>query len=253
MCPLEPHYPVMLEEVVKYIIGDKNGFYVDCTFGGGGHSRAILNHLGKNASLLGLDVDEEAVEIGKQLEKEDSRFSICKSNFEYLKPLLKEQKRGKVDGIVIDLGTSTMQLKNKKRGFSYKDDDVFLDMRMNLDLKYTAADLLNNKTRIELKEIFRNFGDISFAGKLADAICRERAYKTIETSGDLKSVLRKFKDMEKDFLKLVKKAFQALRIAVNFELVVLEKLLDSMNEILNKNGVFCLITFHSLEEKKFLK
>lgn len=253
MCPLVFHHPVMLDEVVKYILGDKNGFYVDCTFGGGGHSRAILSRLGPGGSLLGLDVDEESVVIGEQLSKEDDRFSICKENFEKLGFILRNQKRGKVDGIVIDLGTSMMQLKNKNRGFSYQEDDTFLDMRMNLDLKHTASDLLNSSTKSELKEIFKFGGDISFGGKLADAICRERKYRNIETAGDLKSVLRKFSYMEEDFLKLMRKTFQALRIAVNSELIVLEKLLDSMNEILSKNGVFCLITFHSLEEKVFFR
>lgn len=252
MSPYCHHFPVMCDEVIDYVAHNLNGVYVDCTFGAGGHSRKLLSVLGKNAKLIGLDVDEKSIALGKELEKEDSRFTILNINFSNLSSWCKENNFPKIDGIIFDLGMSTIQIKDTNRGFSYMLDESYLDMRMNKNIKFCAADILNDYRRDELAKMFKRYGDIKNTDKLVNLISQFRKQRgPIQTSGDFKLIIENAFRKEQDRLKYFKKCFQALRIETNDEINVFAKTLDSLGDIMNKSGIVCVITFHSLEENTF--
>ncbi|GCE63847.1 ribosomal RNA small subunit methyltransferase H [Candidatus Mycoplasma haematohominis] len=251
MSPIVHHFPVLGDEVVKYVVKNRGGIYIDATFGGGGHSKFILDILSEEGRLIAFDIDNEAIERGKKLEEEDKRFKIVKCNFADIDKYLSENNIGKVDGIVFDLGLSTFQLLSNKRGFSFKEENAFLDMRMNTDSQYTAAEVLNYSSRNHLNHIFKRYGEINNPSKLINNISIFRKqYGSISTIGDFLDIINESWDGRVDFNKFVRQCFQAVRIEVNRELDVLEKALDSLQRIVKPQGVVAIVTFHSLEDEK---
>lgn len=241
----------MAKEAIGYLAHSTEGLYLDCTFGAGGHTRKLLSVISENAKVIGLDLDRNAVEIGKKLEEEDGRFSIRHMNFADYAKYRKEHGLPKAKGVIFDLGASTMQLKDQERGFSYR-YDAHLDMRMDQNSPLTAATILNTYTRRELKDIFKKYGDIDNPDRLVSLISLYRKQNdSIETTEEFKAIVEEaFWNLDPaKFNKELKKCFQALRIAVNKEFISLERALESLNEILEVGGIACIITFHSGEER----
>lgn len=244
------HKPVLLHPSVDALIANPNGTYVDCTFGGGGHSRLILEKLSPEGKLFAFDQDYDAIANLIQ----DSRFTFIQQNFRYLKNSLRFYKVDAVDGILADLGVSSHQFDMPLRGFSTRFDGP-LDMRMNNKQSLSAKDIINNYTEDQLAEIFYLYGELKQSRKISREIIEARKEKHIETTSDLKVIFEKsipsFKQ-NKFFAQL----FQALRIEVNDELNALKELLTQSYEMLKPGGTLVFISYHSLEDrlvKKFLK
>lgn len=242
MAKLSYHVPVMLEECIDFLKIDPNGVYVDCTYGGGSHSEAILKKLSKNGKLFAFDQDPDAEANVVQ----DERLVFIDGNFRHLKKLLKIHGIKEVDGILADLGVSSHQFDSAKRGFSYGSNE-FLDMRMEPDLKLTAADILNKYRSEELVRVFSNYGEVRNSKTLAEAIVSFRAARRFKVVPDLNSVLDAV--MLGDRFKYMAQVFQALRIEVNDELKALKDLLVQGGEVLKTNGRFVVMSYHSLEDK----
>lgn len=245
------HVPVMLHESLEGLNIQQEGIYVDVTFGGGGHSREILNRLGSDGELYGFDQDADAEKniLG------DSRFVFVRSNFRYLYNFMRYHGvEGEVDGLLADLGVSSHHFDDKDRGFSFRFEGA-LDMRMNTRAGMTAADIVNTYSEEQLADLFYLYGELKVARKLASLLVRSRAAKKIETIGDLLEIIKPFtgKDKEKKFLAQV---FQALRIEVNDEMRALKEMLQQALQVLKPHGRLVVITYHSLEDrlvKNFLK
>lgn len=244
------HKPVLLHPSVDALIANPKGIYVDCTFGGGGHSRLILEKLSSEGKLFAFDQDYDAIANLIQ----DSRFTFIQQNFRYLKNSLRFYKVDAVDGILADLGVSSHQFDMPLRGFSTRFDGP-LDMRMNNKQSLSAKDIINNYTEDQLAEIFYLYGELKQSRKISREIIEARKEKHIETTSDLKVIFEKsipsFKQ-NKFFAQL----FQALRIEVNDELNALKELLTQSYEMLKPGGTLVFISYHSLEDrlvKKFLK
>jgi 16S rRNA (cytosine1402-N4)-methyltransferase len=237
------HNPVLLKESIDGLQINPNGIYVDCTFGGGGHSKEILKNL-ENGRLLAFDKDEDA----QNNSIEDERFMLIHHDFIFMKNFLKQADALPVDGILADLGVSSHQFDVDERGFSFK-KDADLDMRMDRDIESSAKEVVNTYSESDLHKIFGIYGELKNAKTIAREIASKRAEKQIETTIELaeiiKSCLRKTDDVNK-FLTL---AFQALRIEVNEELEALKSLLQTGVELLKPNGRFAIITYHSLEDR----
>lgn len=244
------HKPVLLHPSVDALITNPKGIYVDCTFGGGGHSGLILEKLSPEGKLFAFDQDYDATANLIQ----DSRFTFIQQNFRYLKNSLRFYKVDAVDGILADLGVSSHQFDMPLRGFSTRFDGP-LDMRMNNKQPLSAKDIINNYTEDQLAEIFYLYGELKQSRKISREIIEARKEKHIETTSDLKVIFEKsipsFKQ-NKFFAQL----FQALRIEVNDELNALKELLTQSYEMLKPGGTLVFISYHSLEDrlvKKFLK
>ncbi len=244
------HETVLLKETVDGLNIKKNGVYVDCTLGGGGHSGRILYSLKSDGWLYCFDQDQEAINhTSKKLEENYSNFTIIKSNFRNIKKELNKLGVEKVDGILMDLGISSHQVDKDYRGFSYH-QDAKLDMRMDTNSSLTAYDIVNNMDALDIANILYKYGDEKFSRKIAANIVKERENKNIETTFELveiikKSIPAKFKRDKHP----ARKTFQALRIAVNDEINALEEGLQEGYELLNEGGRLSIITFHSLEDR----
>ncbi len=234
------HIPALLRESIEGLAVKSNGIYVDATFGGGGHSRAILERLGEGGRLLGLDQDMDAW----QNRLDDSRFTFAHANFAYIKNFLRYYGILKVDGILADLGVSFHHFDAVERGFTFR-ADAPLDMRMNRAATFTARDLLNTYSEQRLADVLYLYGELRQSRRLASAIVKARP---LSTTGELLSVVRPFikPAQEKKELSMV---FQALRIEVNGELEALRKLLSQSLEVLKPGGRLAIITYHSLEDR----
>ncbi len=243
------HYSVLLEESIDSLEIDPNGVYVDATLGMGGHSEKILEQLDKG-HLYSFDQDESAIKIAKKRLSQYSNFTIIKSNFSNLKSELEKLNVNKIDGIIYDLGVSSLQFDEDSRGFSYR-FDAKLDMRMNLDDKISAYEVINNYSFEELRDVFYKYGEEKFSPQIARKICEKRELKNIETTFELVDIIKS--SLTQKRLKQkghpAKKVFQALRIEVNKELNVLKQSLEQAVEILNINGRIAVISFQSLEDK----
>lgn len=244
------HTPVLLEASVKNLLDNKrSGIYVDCTFGGGGHSRELLKNLDINAKLIAFDQDQDVLEHVLY----DQRFIFIPHNFKYLKKQLHLYGIDKVDGVFADLGVSSHQFDTPQRGFSTRFDGI-LDMRMNLNQNLSALEVINNYEEKELKKILFEYGELQSYRKIAKKICDKRNKQLIKTTEQLKDL---FDYLPKNkFNKTLAQIFQAIRIEVNDELNSLKKLLLQSQEILNPNGRLVIISYHSLEDrlvKKFFK
>jgi len=244
------HVSVLLEESIKYLNVKKDGIYVDCTLGGGGHSFEILKRLDKG-HLYAFDQDEYAIAKAKEkLDPLEKNYTIIKSNFINLKNELNNLGIEKVDGVLYDLGVSSYQFDIPDRGFSYK-YDAPLDMRMDQSQSLTAEIIVNEYSFHDIMHLLRKYADESFAKQIARNIEKARKEKRIETTFELVDIIKK--SLPQKVLKKkghpAKKTFQALRIAVNDELRVFEDSLNQALEMLNKDGRVVVITFHSLEDK----
>ncbi|MCY7292534.1 MAG: 16S rRNA (cytosine(1402)-N(4))-methyltransferase RsmH [Ferruginibacter sp.] len=236
------HIPVLLKEVIEALNIKEDGVYVDCTFGGGGHSKEILKHLGANGKLIVFDQDEDA---RKNLPNDD-RIIFVPQNFRYLQRFLRLHKYLKVDGILADLGVSSHQFDTAERGFSTR-FDAALDMRMDSRQTTTAATVLNNFTELQLHKMFEKYGEVTNAKTLAKTIVEQRMIKPFTTINIFKqSISAVVKGNPNKYLAQV---FQALRIEVNEEMKVLEEMLEQTKEVLNTDGRVVIITFHSLEDR----
>ncbi len=239
---MEYHNPVLLKECIDGLNIDPKGIYVDATFGGGGHSREILKHL-TTGKLYAFDQDEDAVK--NQIR--DERFVFIKQNFRYLKNFLKMYNALPVDGLLADLGVSSHQFNEAERGFSTR-FEAKLDMRMDQKGKQTAADVLNTYSEEELKRIFKLYGEIDNAGKLANTIFHVRKEKPLQTVTDLKTAAETCVKRGREN-QYHAQLFQALRIEVNKELDVLQELLLQSLEVLRPGGRLVVISYHSLEDR----
>lgn len=244
------HNPVLLHETVSGTVSQPDGIYVDVTFGGGGHAREILHRLNENGRLLGFDQDEDA----QQNSIEDSRFQFIPYNFKYLKKFLQFYNAYPVDGILADLGVSSYQFDTPERGFSHRFDDQ-LDMRMNINRGISASEIINSYTVQRLAKMLYTFGEVQHAYKFATLIEKSREIKPIETTGQLCDVLKPLLPFGKEN-KTLSQVFQAIRIEVNEEMVVLQDFLEQTIDALKVGGRIAIISYHSLEDrmvKNFLK
>jgi len=239
---MEYHKPVLLKDCIDGLNINPEGTYVDVTFGGGGHSREIFRHL-TTGKLYAFDQDEDAMKN----KIDDPRFILIKQNFRFLKNFLKMYNAIPVDGILADLGVSSHQFDEADRGFSTR-FDANLDMRMDQNAKQSAADILNTYSEEDLKRIFKLYGEVDNAGRLAFAIFHARKEKPINTVNELKTAIEKCvkRGRENQYYAQV---FQALRIEVNKELEVLQELLLQSLEILKPGGRLVVISYHSLEDR----
>lgn len=246
------HYPVLLNESVELLNINPTGVYVDCTGGGGGHSSAILKHLdpAKGGRLIVLDQDIHAIQRLEALLGTHSNVDIVQSPFQHIDTVLLTLGLDKVDGIFADLGMSTFQLQDAERGFSFQADGP-LDMRMNLSSDLSAADVVNQFSENNLKEILHNYSEERFAGAIARNIVRQRLIKQITTTRQLADIVRGSipRKFHKPGIHPATKTFQALRIFINKELDALQSLMHKSLTLLNKDGVVAIISFHSLEDR----
>ena len=234
------HIPALLNEVLAGLAIKSSGTYVDVTFGGGGHSRAIMQHLGPEGRLIGFDQDMDAWEN----RLDDTRFTFAHGNFAYLKNFLRYYGVPRVDGILADLGVSFHHFDAVKRGFTFR-ADAPLDMRMNRSASFTAQELLNTYDEEQLAQVLYLYGELRQSRRLAAAIIKARP---LSSTGELVAAVRPLlkPSQEKKELSMV---FQALRIEVNGELDALRKLLSQSLEVLNPGGRLAIITYHSLEDR----
>lgn len=237
------HNPVLLKDCIEGLNINPDGVYVDVTFGGGGHSRAIMEKLGEKGRLIGFDQDEDA----QRNIIDDQRFTLVRQNFRFMKNYLKLYGIKEVDGILADLGVSSHQFDIPERGFSTR-FEARLDMRMDRNSKVDAAMVLNSYDDKKLYKIFREFGEVDNPGKLTSAIITARKEKKIETVSRLKEVIAHCMKRNKENQYLAQ-VFQALRIEVNNELSVLEDLLTQSADVLRPGGRLVVISYHSLEDR----
>lgn len=245
------HIPVMLNEVIDGLDIKKNGIYVDCTVGGGGHSFEIAKRL-KGGHLYAFDRDEDAIKKSSQtLEKFKDRVTLTKANYKQAPEILKSLGVEKIDGFLIDLGVSSYQIDEAERGFSFVHDGR-LDMRMDRDEAVeTAYDIVNTYSDKQLAQIFRDYGEEEFAWQIAKNIVKHREKAPIETTFQLRDIIEESMPKKIVFSRggASKKVFQALRIEINAELEKLDTLLKQLLDMLNVGGRGCVLTFHSLEDR----
>jgi 16S rRNA (cytosine1402-N4)-methyltransferase len=236
------HTPVLLKEAIEELNIKEDGVYVDCTFGGGGHSREILKYLGASGKMIVFDQDEDA----KKNVPDDERVIFVPQNFRHLQRFLRLHKHTKVDGILADLGVSSHQFDTAERGFSTR-FDAALDMRMDNRQTATAAMVLNTYNELQLHKMFERYGEVTNAKTLAKTIIEQRIIKPFTTINTFKqSIAAVVKGNPNKYLAQV---FQALRIEVNEEMKVLEEMLTQTVNVLKEGGRVAIITFHSLEDR----
>ncbi len=245
------HLPVLTGEVVEMLQIKKDGIYLDGTLGDGGHAEKILSKISPPGLLVAFDQDKESISFSKnRLQPYKAQLKIFHENFKNVKKVLEEEKIGPLDGILLDLGVSSRQLGSENRGFSFS-SNAFLDMRMDNRNETTAFDLVNHSTKEKLIKIFKDFGEERWASRIAKSIIFKRRIKPIETTGELSKLILSAVPAKSKKYKIhpATRVFQALRIAVNKELEALESILDDAVNILKTDGRFCVISFHSLEDR----
>ncbi|MHA8084626.1 16S rRNA (cytosine(1402)-N(4))-methyltransferase RsmH [Aquirufa antheringensis] len=246
------HTSVLLHECIDGLHIDPAGTYVDVTFGGGGHSKAILAKLGPEGRLFSFDQDPDAWEQAEKID--DERLTLITANFRHLEKYLRLHRVKQVDGILADFGVSSFQLDAPERGFSIRFDGP-LDMRMGPSASMTAAELLNSYSADELQRILGMYGEVKNARTLAQAIIQARTRKALETTQEFKEILNKLAPKHREF-KYFAQVFQAIRIEVNQELAVIEEFLAQAPAVLKPEGRLVIMSFHSLEDrlvKNFIK
>ena len=236
------HVPVMLQEVIEGLKINPSGVYVDCTFGGGGHSKAILDKLNEEGKLIAFDQDEDA----KQNVPNDKRIIFIPQNFRHLRRFLRLHKINQVDGILADLGVSSYQFDSAGRGFSTR-FDAAMDMRMDQRQQQTAIDILTKYPEEKLHKIFEQYGEVTNAKTLARTIAGQRSKTSMQTIADFKNAVHSV--VKGNPNKYFAQVFQALRIEVNDELGALKEMLQQSTEVLKDGGRIAIITFHSLEDR----
>lgn len=246
------HTSVLLYETVDSLNIRPDGIYVDGTLGGGGHASLVLNRLGEQGRLIGLDQDADAIAAaGERLKEYGDRVTVIRTNYENIKDALASQGISGADGIYLDLGVSSYQLDTADRGFTYREDDAPLDMRMDQRNTQTAKDIVNGYSEMELYRIIRDYGEDRFAKNIAKHIVKARQEKEIETAGELTEIIKASipAKVRATGGHPSKRTFQAIRIELNRELQVLEQSIDTMIDLLNPGGRLSIITFHSLEDR----
>jgi 16S rRNA (cytosine1402-N4)-methyltransferase len=247
------HYTVLLKETVDGLHVKTDGVYVDCTLGGAGHSEYLLSQLSEKGHLYAFDQDQRALDFAAQRLKEyvdKGMVTFIKANFRHLKEELAKYEIYKIDGILYDLGVSSPQLDEAERGFSYH-QDAPLDMRMDQDAELSAYEVINHYSYQELVKIFFRYGEEKFSKQVAREIERVRAKEPIKTTGELVEIIKAAipAPARRKGGHPAKRIFQAVRIAVNDELGVVEESLEQAIALLAKNGRISVITFHSLEDR----
>jgi len=250
MTTMEYHNPVLLKETVAGLNITENGVYVDVTFGGGGHSKDILKHLGNKGKLFAFDQDQDAL-INTI---DDDRFTLINENFRFIKRFLRFYGIKEVDGILADFGVSSHQFDVAERGFSTR-FEADLDMRMNQKNELSAFHVINEYDEEQLKNVFFQYGELRAAAVMAKVIIEHRKDNIIKTSEQLKQVLRKFLPPKHEN-KVLAQIYQAIRIEVNQEMAALKEFLEQTPELLKKGGRLSVISYHSLEDrlvKRFIR
>ncbi len=244
------HQPVMVDQVIELLAIEEGRTFIDCTLGSGGHARAILTKVGAAGRLLGIDRDESALDRSRQsLARWKGQYILEHANFSDIGGIVEKQGLRDVAGIVMDLGISSDQLDNPDRGFSFMANGP-LDMRMDREAAETASDLVNGLPQAELKHIFKRLGDEKKAGRVAAAIVREREIEAIRDTARLAAIVVRAKSGARHRrIHPATKVFQALRIAVNYEMESLEQALDESLPLLSVGGRMAVITFHSIEDR----
>lgn len=247
------HIPVMVNEVIQHLNVRPGKIYVDCTLGGAGHSRAIIDRMKPGGFLVGIDQDKDAINNAKKvLSAYASEIALFHDNFVNIKSVLTQLNIHKVDGILADLGISLHQLAQSGRGFTFQKDEP-LDMRMDSNSVLTARDIVNTADEKELAGIFFRYGEERWSRRIASNIVKERKVKAIKSSFELVRIVSD--SIPKKFISKPQRihpatrVFMALRIAVNHELERLESFLDATADILNPGGRLCILSFHSLEDR----
>ena len=246
------HKSVLLEEVIEYLKIKPDGIYVDGTLGGAGHSLRIAEKLTSGGRLIGIDQDADALlAAGERLKENQDKVTLIHDNYCNMKKALKENGIEKADGILLDLGVSSYQLDTPERGFTYRNPEAPLDMRMDKRESTTAEDIVNEYSERELFRVIRDYGEDRFAKNIAKHIVKARQTKRIKTAGELTEIIRRAipGTIQMTGGHPAKRTFQALRIELNHELEVLNCSLDEMINLLNPGGRLCIITFHSLEDR----
>ena len=240
---MEYHNPVLLQETVDGLAIKEDGIYVDVTFGGGGHSREILNRLGPKGKLFAFDQDKDALENAL----DDERFVLINENFRFIKRFLRFHGIRNVDGILGDFGVSSHQFDVAERGFSTRFESK-LDMRMNQQSFLSAHQVVNEYEEKQLREMLFNYGELRNAPKIAKTVVSARKEGEIATSEKLKEILKPFLPIGKEH-KILAQIYQAIRIEVNQEIEALKEFLQQTEELLDKGGRLSLISYHSLEDR----
>lgn len=246
------HRSVLLYETVDSLQVKPDGIYVDGTLGGGGHALEVCRRLGEHGRLIGIDQDADAIAAASaRLEEYRDKVTIVRSNYVEIDKVLRDLGIEKVDGIYLDLGVSSYQLDTADRGFTYREDDAPLDMRMDQRNTQTAKDIVNGYSEMELYRIIRDYGEDRFAKNIAKHIVKARQEKEIETAGELTEIIKASipAKVRATGGHPSKRTFQAIRIELNRELQVLEQSIDTMIDLLNPGGRLSIITFHSLEDR----
>jgi 16S rRNA (cytosine1402-N4)-methyltransferase len=243
MSELAYHTPALLAETIEGMNIKPDGIYVDATFGGGGHSRAILDKLSDKGVLVAFDQDADVMNNIP----DDKRIIFVRSNFRYLKNFLKYHKIAEIDGILADLGVSSHHFDDAERGFSFRFDGK-PDMRMNKAASLTASDVLNTYSEEKLADIFYLYGEMRQSRRLARAVVSKRSEKPIESTNDFIDIIKPFIERKKEKKELAQ-IFQALRIEVNDEINALRELLEQSLQMTGKNGRIAVLTYHSLEDR----
>lgn len=246
------HRSVLLDETIDSLNIKPDGIYVDGTLGGGGHAYEVCKRLGKKGKFIGIDQDADAIAAASErLKKFADRVTIVRSNYENIEEVLKSLDVSLADGICLDLGVSSYQLDMADRGFTYREADAPLDMRMDQRKAETAGDIVNTYSESELYHIIKDYGEDRFAKNIAKHIVRARLEKEIETTGELSEIIKAAipARVRATGGHPAKRTFQAIRIELNKELEVLEQSIDGMIRLLAPGGRLSIITFHSLEDR----
>ena len=246
------HKSVLLEETIDSLMVKPDGIYVDGTLGGGGHASEVCRRLGEGGRLIGIDQDADAIRAASErLKPYGDHVTVVRSNYVNIAQILSDLGIEKVNGIYLDLGVSSYQLDTAERGFTYRDENAPLDMRMDQRNTKTAADIVNTYTESDLYRIIRDYGEDKFAKNIAKHIGKRREEKPIETAGELTEVIKAAIPMKVRATggHPAKRTFQAIRIELNQELEVLKNSIDTMIDLLAPGGRLSIITFHSLEDR----
>ena len=244
----EVHIPVMCAEIVKYLDLGKGGTVLDCTVGCGGHADAILKQIGPSGRFIGIDQDSQALEIARNRLQGFSNSILMHANFRYIDEILDRLKVSKVDGMLFDLGVSSLHMNSAERGFSIR-LDAPLGMRMDRNLRISAFDLVNFLPEVGLADILRKYGEERWHRRIARAIVRERKKSMITTTGQLATLVKRVTPSRYTKIHPATRTFQAFRIAVNSELEVLHEALNKCINYLEPGARICVISFHSLEDR----
>ena len=248
MSGYDNHYSVMLDEALRALFVHENGTYADCTYGRGGHSRAILSVLGAEGRLLTLDSDLDAVNHAKKMFANDSRVAVEHSRFSNLKKISEKNNVQGFDGVLLDLGVSSPQLDNPKRGFSFRLDGP-LDMRLNARTGITAEEWLREAPQKEIEQVLKDYGEERYFRRIARALITERKLGELNTTNRLVEIVRKAIPAVDKHKHPATRVFQAIRIHINRELEELSQCLEQLIDLMNSGGRIVVISFHSLEDR----